>query len=667
MDSNQAHDDNAQRLIEERALDFYVALVAGDNPSKHEYVSDTREPTRTLLWKRLHEIEAQLQDGGFPPQPEGAHLAQTASIAPPSADESSILPSGGLIGGRYQLIGDPLGSGGQGCVWRARDTTLGREVALKILFGIEERHRATLYKEAETIAKLDHENIVYIHNLGDERGKLLYIDYELIEGHDLHKEVESQLPSCVQAAQWCRDIARGIHHCHEGGVIHRDLKPKNVMLRTADRQIKIVDFGLAKRTHSENSDEQSVDFKGTVAWTSPEQLECVATKLSDVHAIGSILYFLLTGQRPFDGSRESRERPPSIRDRFPEVPEALERICLQALNFKPENRQASAEELANQLESFLQQPEAVDVSPQTVQRTEPTAPTFLLQPASGQSGQVSPVSATATRGRWEMRQMVGSISLITLSLLAMSGLMAYFIGGGPYRRPERSDGWRTVSANDLRVLIGPEDAILGPPSWDLFNSNSFQIQPDGMVLVTFPDALCNRENRLLRSFNIELEMKLPTTDCVAGLFLGSRESIKGMTQQHFLCVERSNDDEHHQIGIPSRLVLSHGLPNINLPYSVNLPENSFGNEPGPDGYKQPEPIPHLDRNKWIRISLTVEANHVTKLMIDDHDVGGVIKDNLLAQWPICEEKEVKSGFGVFVFGPKSEPPVFQKVKYQIRY
>ena len=292
----------------------------------------------------------------------------TSSTSRPTnrqAESHQKIPQQTIVAGHY-VIDQLLGRGGWGDVWRALDTRDGRHVALKLLKFNSDHQQVRFLREAKMSAALKHSHIVKIYEHGTS-DKQDYIAYELIEGPTLTDEIATRgLPDPRVAAQWCRDIALAIHcaHSHEKQVIHRDLKPGNIML-DAHQQIKVLDFGLALYLNPDSIGDLSIshhgkaEFRGTMRWTSPEQLEGLATPLSDLHGIGSILYFLLTGECPFGGNdidsaiEKRQHAPPSIRQRFPHVPLELEQICFQALQFNPDHRHVSAAQLAEELDQFL--------------------------------------------------------------------------------------------------------------------------------------------------------------------------------------------------------------------------------------------------------------------------------------------------------------------------
>jgi tetratricopeptide (TPR) repeat protein len=266
----------------------------------------------------------------------------------------------------FEVLG-LLGRGGMGIVYQARQISLKRLVALKMLSagghaGPDELARFKV--EAEAAARLQHPNIVQIHEVGTCAGggaaECPYMALEFVEGGSLaqHAARGPLSPDC--AAELVAVLARAMHHAHEKGVIHRDLKPANVLL-TADRTPKITDFGLAKQLEGDSARTATGAVMGTPAYMAPEQAAGRTKEigpLSDVYSLGAILYELLAGRPPFAGDsvmqmlEQVREHEPLPPSHHRKVPRDLETICLKCLQKEPARRYASARELAEDLERF---------------------------------------------------------------------------------------------------------------------------------------------------------------------------------------------------------------------------------------------------------------------------------------------------------------------------
>jgi tetratricopeptide (TPR) repeat protein len=263
--------------------------------------------------------------------------------------------------GDYELL-EKLGQGGMGVVYKARQKSLNRLIALKVL--LEERAAAESQRfrnEAQTVAELDHPRIVPVYEVG-AYGNQFYFSMKLIEGGSLAQHLDRYVADPRAAARLVAEIARAVHHAHQRGVLHRDLKPSNILLDGEGRP-HVTDFGLAKRVAVDSSLTQSGQLVGTPSYMAPEQATSKKeplTTAADVYGLGAILYALLTGRPPFRAEtvletlEQVKEREPDRpRTSNPRVDRDLEVICLKCLRKEPEERYASAAALAEDLEHWL--------------------------------------------------------------------------------------------------------------------------------------------------------------------------------------------------------------------------------------------------------------------------------------------------------------------------
>ena len=272
--------------------------------------------------------------------------------------------------GPYQVV-SLLGAGGMGEVYRARDTRLLRDVALKILpasvAGDEDRLRR-FEVEARAASVLNHPNIVAIHDLGRHAGAPFVVS-ELLEGETLRQRLEAGALSAHRAVDYGVQIAQGLSAAHERGIVHRDLKPENLFV-TRDGHVKILDFGLAKLTQPDGGqaveDSATVTRQtdpgkvlGTVGYMSPEQVRGKpADHRSDIFSFGAVLYEMLSGRRAFRGDSAVetlnailKEEPPDLLDSQRHLPPSLERVVRHCLEKRPEDRFQSTRDLAFDLQS----------------------------------------------------------------------------------------------------------------------------------------------------------------------------------------------------------------------------------------------------------------------------------------------------------------------------
>ena len=281
---------------------------------------------------------------------------QPASAMPATAD---------LLGefGDYELL-EEIGRGGQGVVFRARQKSLNRTVALKVI-GLGQwatkAHLKRFRREAEAAASLDHPCIVPIYEVGEGDGSC-YFSMKFVEGGQLDEVVRREPMATRRAAELMAKVARTVHYAHEHHILHRDIKPGNILI---DQQGEphLTDFGLARLLETESTVTRTLEVLGTPSYMAPEQSVGNNTQLTgatDVYGLGAVLYQLLTGHPPFAGGTtyetvrlvlETQPRQPRLWN--PKVNRDLETICLKCLEKEPSKRYASAQALAEDLERFL--------------------------------------------------------------------------------------------------------------------------------------------------------------------------------------------------------------------------------------------------------------------------------------------------------------------------
>ena len=317
--------------------------------------------------------------------------------------------------GPYEVAG-PLGSGGMGEVYRARDTRLGREVAVKVLpasLSADAERLRRFEQEARATGALNHPNIIVIYDIGAHEGSP-YVVTELLDGETLRDRIGGTALPPRKAIDYATQVARGLAAAHERGVVHRDLKPENLFV-TRDGRVKILDFGLAKlkpiETLTEGETRGAGDLAapgtsagtvlGTVGYMSPEQVRAQPLDhRSDIFSFGAVLYEMLSGRRAFRGASAIetmnailKEEPPNLSDTNRSLPPALERIVGHCLEKSPQERFQSAGDIAFDLEALSGQ------SSLSAPRAAPARPGRWLKPVAAMAAAVLIAGAAFVAGK----------------------------------------------------------------------------------------------------------------------------------------------------------------------------------------------------------------------------------------------------------------------------
>jgi len=317
-----------------------------------------------------------------------------------------VAALGDVLGGRYRLV-ELLGQGGMATIYRATDAQLGREVAVKVLhpeYGRDPDFVARFKQEAQSAASLSHPNIVGVYDFGtDADGP--YIVMELVDGEDVATLLGRNGPLPPrQAARLAAEVAHALAAAHARGIVHRDVKPGNVLV-SSDGRVKVTDFGIARAWADARLTLPGVTL-GSVHYFSPEQaLGEQATEASDIYSLGIVLYELLSGRRPWEGDSAAAVAmarisapPPLVSAVRPNVPPVLEEIDRRALSPDPAARFASAQAMAQALEGFLGEGAARAV-PSVAAAAAAAAPAQSYPPdayAGRPAGTVPPASPPAS-------------------------------------------------------------------------------------------------------------------------------------------------------------------------------------------------------------------------------------------------------------------------------
>ena len=356
----------------------------------------------------------------------------------------------GLFAGRYEIV-RPLGQGGMARVLLARDELLDRPVALKVLrddLARSEEFVSRFRHEAKAAASLSDENIVRVFDAGHADDGAFYISMEYVAGGTLDDRLKREGPlEPAEAARIAVDVALALAAAHEGGIVHRDVKPHNVFL-TERGDVKVGDFGIALAAGATLLTQTSL-ILGTARYISPEVAEGrPATPKSDLYSLGVVLYEMLAGRPPFEADnpvglamRHLREDPVPLRVLAPRVPEALEAATMRLLAKDPEDRPASALVAADEIEDA-----ASGVRPTAPLRNgAPTHPTRAMAPAPARR----PGGARRTPGRRSSRRLVAVLlGAGLLAALAAPAALAWMDGTPPWGN----------AAEALPEVVAPRDA-----------------------------------------------------------------------------------------------------------------------------------------------------------------------------------------------------------------
>ena len=335
--------------------------------------------------------------------------------------------------GPYEII-EPLGRGGMGEVYRARDTRLQRQVAIKTIASAaltDPQSRERFDREARAVAALTHPNILAIYDVGSH-DSVPYVAVELLEGETLRSRIGTSPLPLSAALEYAVQIGRGLAAAHDRGIVHRDLKPENIFV-TNDGQIKVLDFGLATEPVSKSGDDSTRletergALLGTVGYMSPEQANGKpADARSDIFSFGCVLFEMLSGQRAFKGDSRIetlhailKEHPPDLATMRSDVPTALDRMVRRCLEKAPAGRFQSARDLV-----------------------------FALETLSGVSGDQAPTASRAAPSRLSVRWT--AIAAVAAVVLTGAGVLRWTTVRD---RPEQPSERTSAPARDPRRLL----------------------------------------------------------------------------------------------------------------------------------------------------------------------------------------------------------------------
>jgi TolB-like protein/cytochrome c-type biogenesis protein CcmH/NrfG len=443
--------------------------------------------------------------------------------------------------GAYEIL-SPLGAGGMGEVYRARDSKLGRDVAIKVLpvaTAPDAERLARFEREARTLAALNHPNIVTIYAVEESAGTR-FLAMELVDGESLDTLIASGGLPLPKFFEITVPLAEALSAAHERGIVRRDLKPGNVMV-TREGRVKVLDFGLA-RVETVTSDPnltgmptsshveltQAGQVFGTVAYMSPEQTRgAVVDARSDVFSLGIVLYQLLTGERPFQGasavdmiSSILRDRPPSVTDLRPDLPPHLARILRRCLEKDPRDRYQTSRDVYNELRELRAEASSASRAPSRLASARPVSSASEIGRALGQdSGRtraqafwIAVLPFTHAAADPELESLAGGLAEDINAGLARFPYLSVLSRDTPVRVKGHDSGASAAGerlaaryvveggirkgGSALRVNVQLVDTQTGAHLWaetynrDLNGSDLFPVQDDitGRVVATVADS-----------------------------------------------------------------------------------------------------------------------------------------------------------------------------------
>jgi eukaryotic-like serine/threonine-protein kinase len=369
---------------------------------------------------------------------------------------------GEVIAGRYELE-ELVGTGGMSSVYRALDTLLERHVALKILhatYGADEETVERFRREARAVAQLSHPNIVTVIDRGEDAGRQ-FIVFEYVAGENLKQLVQREGPLPVRRAlELTLEVAGGLAFAHEQGLVHRDVKPQNVLMNGDDRA-KVTDFGIARSLDVDHGMTQTGTVLGTSNYIAPEQASGEPVDAyTDVYSLGVVLFELLTGDVPYDGDnflavamRHLNDPVPDVRERRRDVSPRVAAAVARAMAKDPEERFPSMDAFAAELEACLVELERGEEGP----GPGDAAATQIVPPRVVRETRPRPARARRRRSAWPAL-------LLAVGILALAGVAAFaLLAGGEL--PGGLEGGQGNDGQAQGEQAGPVQ-LQGVRAWD---------------------------------------------------------------------------------------------------------------------------------------------------------------------------------------------------------
>jgi len=476
-----------------------------------------------------------------------------------------------VLSGRYELI-HLVARGGMAEVYRARDRLLDRPVALKILFpelSVDRSFVERFRREAQAAANLSHPNIVPVFDWGEDTGTY-FIVMEFVDGRTLSSILRSAGPLHPdRAAEIAADVAGALAYAHRHGVVHRDVKPGNVLI-TEEGIVKVTDFGIARALNTEESLTQTGAVMGTATYFSPEQAEGMGVDArSDIYSLGVVLFEMVTGRPPFLGdtpvavaSKHVREHPPTPREINPSVPPDLEAVILKCMAKSPDHRYPTGDDLRVDLLRFREgHAVAATIPPPGVGTTQAMGAVGATQ-AMGAVGRTATVPRVAGPYADEPERPSGRTGIyaaILVLLIAALAVVVIFLG--------QSLGWWHLGSQKPGVTTFNMPDVTNQPVAQARNT----LQGEGLTVTTEQDSSSNQPVTTVIRTDPSKGTKVHRGESVT-LVTGGKAVVQQVTVPNDL-VGQSVDDARNELArltLPANVQFSTNVGTCNPAQYLNL-------------------------------------------------------------------------------------------------
>ncbi len=538
-----------------------------------------------------------------------------------------MLEVGNYVADRYEIL-DKIGTGGMSDVFKAKDHILGREVAIKVLKQefAEDMNFVTKFRtEAQSAAGLEHPNIVNIYDVGSENGEY-YIVMEYVEGITLKTYIEKkgQL-NFKEAISIAIQVGRGIEAAHNKGIIHRDIKPQNIIIST-EGKVKVTDFGIARATSSNTI---HADVMGSVHYVSPEQARNGFVDFkSDIYSLGIVMYEMVTGRVPFDGDSTVNIALKHLQEMVtpsayaPELPISIEKIILKATMKSPDRRYASMEDLLLDLKKALVSPNEDFVTIVDVEEAEKTK---ILSPEEQQKikdelmNEDKGESLDADELLDDEEDDDGPVNpkidkAITIMIFAAAGiilaLVVYFVGSffGVFGSgTDKKDGQEQVASYEMIDVVGMTEkdakaalkkAEIPESAYEIIYESSDEVEKDKVISQSIPKGqMVSSDNKVkIKVSKGESEEDIEVPDVTGMTEQSAKATLEDAGFKFSRSYEYSADKPEGQVisysptgkagkGDTITVVISAGIQSVQVPSITGMTEAEANNALAAAGLK----------------------------------------------------------------------------------